>query len=361
MLTAAGCQARRRRLLAALGHDGPLLLADPLNLKYLANFQVDPVSLGADFGGLLLLKPDGHATVFHDSKLPKTVEQCHVDERVPVKWYDGQSPELLPRKLVLQEIIDVALTDGRIHDALTDSLSEQLWWTVATLRRAKDPDEVAQLKQCMRAGEAGMAWARQSVRPGMTEVDVYAGVAQACTVAAGRPVVVYGDFAVSPGSAKRGGPPTDHIIEPGETLILDYSVVIDGYRSDFTNTLVVGPPPTAGQKRLFEACLAAMKAGEGKLKAGVSCQAVYDAVRGAFEAAGVADSFPHHAGHGLGLSHPEPPYIVRHSTETLVAGDVVTLEPGLYVDGVGGVRIEHNYLVTDKGYERLSNHVLSLS
>ncbi len=361
MLTAAGCQARRRRLLAALQHDGPLLLADPLNLRYFADFQVDPVSLGADFGGLLLLRPDGHATVFHDSKLPKTVEACHVDERVPVKWYDGQSPELLPRRLALLEIIDVALTDGRVHDALTDSLAEHLWRTVATLRRAKDPDEVAQLKRCMRAGEAGMAWARQSVRPGMTELDVYAGVAQACTLAAGRPVVVYGDFAVSPGSQKRGGPPTDHVIEPGETLILDYSVVIDGYRSDFTNTLVVGPPPNTGQKRLFDACLGAMRAGEGKLRAGESCQAVYDAVRGMFEKAGVADSFPHHAGHGLGLAHPEPPYLVRHSTETLVAGDVVTLEPGLYVDGVGGVRVEHNYLVTATGYERLSNHELSLS
>ncbi len=361
MLTAAGCQARRRRLLDELQPDGPLLVGDPLNLRYLAAFHVDPVSLGGDFGGLLLLKPDGHATVFYDHKLPKSVEQAHVDERVPVKWYDGQSPELAPRKLVLQEIIDVAMTDGRIHDALTDSMSERVWTTVAKLRRAKDPDEVAQLKACIKAGEAGMAWARQSVRTGMTELDVYAGVQQACTLAAGQAVIVYGDFAVSPGSAKKGGPPTDTVIQPGDTLILDYSVVIGGYRSDFTNTLVVGPPPNAGQKRLFDNCLAAMKAGEATLRAGQSCQAVYDAVRGVFENAGVADSFPHHAGHGLGLAHPEPPYLVRHSTETLVAGDVVTLEPGLYVDGVGGVRIEHNYLISATGFERLSNHTLSLS
>ena len=71
-------------------------------------------------------------------------------------------------------------------------------------------------------------------------------------------------------------------------------------------------------------------------------------------------SFPHHAGHGLGLTHPEAPYIVRHATETLLAGDVVTLEPGLYVPGIGGIRIEHNYLITDKGYERLSNHTIAL-
>ncbi len=94
--------------------------------------------------------------------------------------------------------------------------------------------------------------------------------------------------------------------------------------------------------------------------AGAACLAVYNAVRAVFEKAGLADSFPHHAGHGLGLAHPENPYLVRHATETLLAGDVVTLEPGLYVQGIGGVRIEHNYLITEEGYERLSNHVIAL-
>ncbi|HKB01551.1 MAG TPA: Xaa-Pro peptidase family protein [Gemmataceae bacterium] len=212
----------------------------------------------------------------------------------------------------------------------------------------------------MRATEAGHAWARQNVRAGMTELDVYEGVFAACATAVGRSVIVYGDFAVSPGSSRRGGPPTTRALRDGDMFILDYSVVLAGYRSDFTNTLVVGGKPNPDQRRLFDACVSAMTAGERSLKAGATCQAVYDAVRGALAAAGLADHFPHHAGHGVGLGHPEAPFIVRHSTESLAAGDVVTLEPGVYVDGIGGIRIEHNYYITPTGFERLSNHRITL-
>ena len=111
---------------------------------------------------------------------------------------------------------------------------------------------------------------------------------------------------------------------------------------------------------MYSLCVAALAAGEKELRAGAQCLAVYQAVRAVFEQAGVAEHFPHHAGHGLGLSHPEAPFLVRHSSETLLAGDVVTLEPGLYVENTGGIRIEHNYLITEQGYERLSNHVIAL-
>ena len=104
----------------------------------------------------------------------------------------------------------------------------------------------------------------------------------------------------------------------------------------------------------------AMAAGEQELRAGAACRTVYEAVRDIFAQAGVAEHFPHHAGHGLGLTHPEAPYFVRQANEMLRANDVVTLEPGLYVPGVGGIRIEHNYRVTETGFERLSNHTIAL-
>ena len=363
MLTAEGCRQRRIRLwerLEPAPEGDHLRLADPIHLAYLANFHVDPFSLGAGFGGVLLLRQDGHAKLLHDDRLPDSVQNAFVEERVEVPWYDVQSPARGPRQLALLGRVNPTQHGVRVHDRAGDPYAATLITTLAELRRRKDPDEVALLRHCMRAGAAGHAWARANVQPGMTELDVYIGVSGACMKAVGRAVIVYGDFAVSPGPERRGGPPTDRVLEPGDMFILDFSVVIDGYRSDFTNTLVVGREPRADQQRLYDLCCAALVAGEKELRAGRECRAVYDAVRGVFDRAGVADHFPHHAGHGLGLTHPEAPYLVREAEESLVAGDVVTLEPGLYVPGVGGIRIEHNYLVTERRYERLSAHEIAL-
>jgi Xaa-Pro dipeptidase len=364
MLSAEGCRQRRQRLWERL--DPPpegdhLRLGDPIHLMYLANFHVDPFSLGAGFGGYLLLRRDGQAKLLHDNRLPATVTEAHVEERTVVPWYDGQSPGRGPRELALLGDVNPARAGLRIHDRPGDPYAATLIHTLAAMRRQKDPDEVELLRRCMRVTEAGHAWALANVKPGMTELDVYIGIASACTRAAGRAVIVYGDFAVSPGPQRRGGPPTNQTIEPGDMLILDFSVVLGGYRSDFTNTLVVGREPNPDQRRLYDLCLQAMVAGEQELRAGRPCRQVYDAVFGVFDRAGVGQYFPHHAGHGLGLTHPEAPYIVRHADEVLLAGDVVTLEPGLYVPGVGGIRIEHNYLVTDRGHERLSNHEIRLT
>ncbi|MFL5341659.1 MAG: M24 family metallopeptidase [Gemmataceae bacterium] len=358
MLTADGCKQRRARFWQRLGNafsGDKVLLGDPLHLVYLANFHVDPFSLGADYGGLLELRRDGTATLWHDNRLPKSVEEAHVEETKVVPWYDGQSPGKGPRRLALTAAVPPPF---RVHDRPGDEAAAAVTGTLAAMRRQKDADEIALLKRCMAAAEAGFAWSRTGVQPGMTELDVYCEVNKVCIKAAGQAVIVYGDFAVSPGPERRGGPPTDRVLRPGDMLILDYSVVIGGYRSDFTNTLVVGGQPNAGQQRLYDLCVAAMRAGEAQLKAGAACQQVFDAVDGVFQKAG--SSIPHHAGHGLGLAHPENPFIVRHSTETLLAGDVVTLEPGQYVAGIGGIRIENNYLITDGGFEQLSHHEITL-
>lgn len=363
MLTPEGCRLRRERFWQRLGPwpDGDhVRLADPLHLTYLANFCVEPISLNAGFGGTLILRRDGHAKLLHDDRLKSYAAVSHVEERSQVPWYDGQSPGKGPRQLALVSNVNPSGSGLHFHDRPGDPKASAVVGTLASLRRQKDPDEIAILRQCMRATEAGHARARANVKPGMTELDVYCDIVSACLHKAGRPAIVYGDFAVCTGPERRGGAATERVLEPGDMIILDYSVVLHGYRSDFTNTLVVGKEPNADQQRLYDLCCQAMAAGEKELRAGAACLNVYGAVEGVFDKVGMAKAFGHHAGHGLGLTHPEAPFFVRHADETLLAGDVVTLEPGLYVTGVGGIRIEHNYLITETGYERLSQHDIVL-
>ncbi len=357
MITATGCRQRREKLFAKLykelGADR-FLFTDAITLRYLANFGPDPVSLNADFSGVLLLTNGGDAQLICDNRLAAKAKQAFAEKTDVIAWYDGQSAGKGTRRNALANTITalgVALRDDPFNP-----IGNKIQTIVGEQRRAKYPDEVAQLKLCMQATEAGFAWARQNVVAGMTELDVYSGIVKACNTQAQRAVVVYGDFAVSPGSARRGGAATTQVLKNGDTLILDYSVILDGYRSDFTNTLCVGGQSSQDQQNLMSYSQEAMQVGEKLLRSGTACQAVYDAIAGVFRAKGVLANFPHHAGHGLGLTHPEAPFFVAQSSEYLITGDVVTLEPGLYVDGVGGIRIEHNYLILADGFERLSKH-----
>jgi Xaa-Pro aminopeptidase len=213
----------------------------------------------------------------------------------------------------------------------------------------------------MRAGEAAHAAAIAQMKPGMTELDAFLVVQNAAMKELGERVIVYGDFASGPRTATdKGGPPTARKIEPGDLLLLDFSVIVDGYRSDFTNTFAVGGGPTPHQRELFQACVGAMKAAESKLKPGTRGGDIDAAIRAHFGSLGLADHFVTHSGHGIGLGHPEPPYLIPDGPETLVEGDVVAVEPGLYLEGIGGMRFERNYRITADGFETLSDHEIRI-
>ncbi len=182
MLTAEGCRARRQRLLERLKPAYPIVLADPAHLRYFANFHVEAISQHADFGGLLVIRPDGHATLFHDSKLPKTVELAHADERTPVIWYTGQEPGDGPRQMLLRPVVDA--NGGRIHDSLADPLAPQLYEIIGELRRRKDPGR-DRVTESVHAGDGGRARVGAcEYQAGDYRSECYAGVAWAVYKAA---------------------------------------------------------------------------------------------------------------------------------------------------------------------------------
>jgi Xaa-Pro aminopeptidase len=379
MLTAQGCASRRDRLFHALPTPCDfLVVGDPSHLIYFANYVPSPFEFRTvESSALLVLEPD-RSTLIADNLLGPYLDNAHVDEVVAPTWYDGTRPTA-PRRGQLVESALARLASipgnrigvelGAVPSGIVQGLKAthpeveilDITPIIRPLRRAKDADEIAVLKRAMRAGEAAQAAALAQIKPGMTELDAYLVVQNAAIRELGERVIVYGDFASGPRTATdKGGPPTSRQIEPGDLLLLDFSVVVDGYRSDFTNTFAVGGPPTDRQRELFEACVGAIQAAEAKLKAGTIAGDVDAAVRAHFGSLGLADHFVTHSGHGIGLGHPEPPYLIPDSPEILVEGDVIAVEPGLYIEGVGGMRFERNYLITAGGFETLSNHQIRI-
>ncbi|MEZ6129966.1 MAG: Xaa-Pro peptidase family protein [Planctomycetaceae bacterium] len=386
MLTQDGCLQRRTHLWTHL--PDPIdwvLLGDSRHVQYFSNFRVNPVSFSADQNALLLLLRDGSATLLADNFTRRTaICDPFVDREIIVPWYthkrsvtnrddalvqalqecrelwSGSRGVTEPERVTQAVAATVSQHADHVVEDVVTGLSTTIGNIVRTLRRRKLADEVAVLKLCMAAGEAGHAAAFEIIRPGMTELDVYLAIQQAAVQQAGMACVVYGDFrATNATQFKAGGLPTRDVLREGDLFIADFSVVINGYRSDFTNTMAVGTP-TADQIRQFEACRDALLAAEETLRAGTFGKAVYDAASFVFIDRGYPP-LSHHCGHGLGMEHPEPPILVSESDDTLLDGDVVTIEPGLYIEGVGGMRFEHNYLVTETGHERLSHHRIGLT
>ncbi len=389
MLTKEGCLARQQRLWDAVPADVEwLLVADPRHVLYLSNFLVQPLSFSGGERGLLLLERGGRSTLIGDNfSLRSAASTPFVDREIIEKWYDHQHsvvnrdhalfaalgqvvPELNGRPGLVEgewlpAAVPVLLAGSRPAFTIAENgdpnSSRDLGTVLRKLRRNKHQDEIELLKQSAKAGEAGMQRLREILRPGISELEIYLEIQKAALTAAGRPGLVYGDFrALNAAQPKVGGLPTDKKLENGDLFCLDYSVVLNGYRADFTNTLACGAP-SDGVRELFAICEAALKNGEGTLRAGVKAADVHAAVMQPFAEAGRREAFPHHAGHGIGLAHPEPPILVPDSTDVLEAGDVVTLEPGAYVPGVGGMRIERNYVITESGCDCITHHTISLT
>ena len=377
MLSETGCRNRRKRLWERVPPEIEwVVVGDPRHVNYLSSFWVNPISASLGQRSFLLLKRSGESIIACDeSTNASAMSRPHVDRVLTAPWYGG-NPAVASREHALMAALKEACSGltgkhglfetewlpADVSDNLrtSEALGEQppisLSTIIRQLRRQKDQDELEILKICMDAGKSGHDRAREVVTEGMSEIQIFTEIQSAIVESVGYPVVVYGEFrASSPNDIHITGAPTRYRLESGDMIILDFSVVVAGYRSDFTNTLCVGKP-TPELQNLMDLCCEALEAGEQSLRPGVPANEVYRVVADRIAKFGL--QLQHHAGHGLGLEHPEAPAFIPESKEVVGVNEVVAIEPGVYVDGVGGVRVEHNFVTTNDGSEPLSSHEL---
>jgi Xaa-Pro dipeptidase len=223
------------------------------------------------------------------------------------------------------------------------------------LRMAKDETEIAAMRRAVDIAQRALQRLLDegAIRPGRTELDVAADLQVALLregsqAEAFTPIVVAG-----PNSALPHAGPSARPMEAGDAVTLDWGAVYDGYRSDLTRTFVLGKP-SADIRRMYDTVLAANEAGRLAGRPGLPAEEVDRAARRVIAAQGYGEYFIHRTGHGLGLETHEPPYMVEGNSEPLRVGMTYTVEPGIYVPGLGGVRIEDDVLVTAAGHETLT-------
>ncbi|MFC6181974.1 M24 family metallopeptidase [Lactiplantibacillus daowaiensis] len=225
---------------------------------------------------------------------------------------------------------------------------------VEDLRIVKEPVELDKLRATAKLADTGFEYVTSLIRPGMREIDV-SNLLDAFmrTHSASGPsfttIVLGGARAALP-----HGTASDALLAAGQLVTLDFGYFLNGYTSDMTRTFALGEPD-AKLKAAYQVVQAAQQAVVEHVQPGALSAELDQVGRQMITAAGYGEAFNHGMGHGIGLEIHEGPLISTRGTATLVANSVVTVEPGVYFPGLGGMRIEDDVLVTQNGHERLTN------
>ena len=212
----------------------------------------------------------------------------------------------------------------------------------------KTPEELLSILKASAMGDMCFSHLLGFIKAGMTEIQIAEEI-QRVLNGLGSEGLAFDTICVSgPNSCEPHGVPSERIIREGDFITLDFGAVVNGYCGDMTRTVVMGHA-TPEQKKIYHIVLAAQLAALDALRAGVACADVDRAARDIIEEAGYGEYFVHGTGHGVGRLVHEPPTLNRKSEEILAEYMPVTIEPGIYIPGTYGVRIEDLALVTEFG------------
>ena len=352
-----GRLGRLRDRLADSGVDAAVIV-EPANVRWLTGFT------GSN--GTVVVLGSGEALLVTDSRYA---------EQAPAQLADAGCPdevEVVVARRAAHAVAERLEAVARLGLEDTVTWGEQIRWSeqirlseavdastvplteaVEELRAVKDPAELARMQAAARIADGALAATEPMLRPGVTEAQLRQALDDAIR-AAGSSGPAYDTIVASgPNSALPHARPTEREFQAGDLVIVDVGATVDGYRSDMTRSFVLGDPDEQAVTML-ELVGRSQSAGVEAVRPGVKASDIDGVCRSVIEEAGMGEAFLHGSGHGVGLDIHELPRVSSGSSAVLEPGNVLTVEPGVYFPGVGGVRVEDLLVVTDDGCRALT-------
>ena len=335
-----------------------VLLTGEANRFYAAGFFIP----GGDATALVTQKG---AVFFTDARYTEAaarhLEGTELREVGPAKGLTDQLREVLflkgVRRLGFEDAAMTVQSYRRLEKALSEEKSPPelvpASETLLKLRQTKDLRELQAMEAAQGVAERALEDILREIRPGVTEKEIAARL-QYLMLHYGASDMSFDPIVVSgPNGSLPHGVPSEKEIQSGEFVTMDFGCIVGGYCSDMTRTVAVGSV-TEEMERVYQAVLAAQEAGIAAARAGVPGRAVDAAARDVLKAAGYGEYFTHSFGHGVGVEIHESPNASASNDRPLPAGAVISAEPGVYIPGKLGVRIEDVILITPEGRRNLT-------
>jgi Xaa-Pro aminopeptidase len=342
---------RVRLFLSSLRADA-LLVSHLPNIQYLCGFSGS--------AGLLLVEPES-STLFTDGRYTAQAHEEVLHARVRIT-NRGLLRALAAVLLVRRGRRSVAYSPAHIavaqKNALEAATGRRVRWVedrnaVEKLRAVKDADELEHMRAAAIIASDAFGRVVPSIKPGVTELTLAAEIEYQMRRSGAARASFETIVASGARSAWAHARPGSKRLRKSELVVLDHGAILRFYCSDITRTVFLGRAPKK-VRRLYRAVLEAQAVAKRAIRPGVMARDVDRAARGVLKGYGLAKYFTHSTGHGLGLEVHEAPRIGRGEETVLERGMVLTVEPGVYLEGLGGIRIEDDVLVTANGFEDLS-------
>ncbi len=358
---------RLKRLAAALQSitrtADAMLVTHPQDVRYLTGFTGSNAALVVPLHSTTPRRPPRKPMLFTDGRYIAQARQQTRNAGVVI----AQGPVLreacawMQKQTIEHCAFDAEHTTVATLDAMRRWIPSKKWRgffqpvppVVANLREIKDADEIVRMRSAADLGCSLFEQLLPKIEAGKQEVEIAAQLEFAARLAGAEAMSFETIVASGARSALPHGHATTQRIPQRGFLVLDFGVMLSGYCSDMTRTVHLGPA-TSAERRAYEAVLEAQLAAVAAVQPGVTCEEVDEAARSVLRRAKLAEFFTHSTGHGVGLEIHEGPRIAARQRQKLEPGMVITVEPGVYLAGRFGIRLEDMVLVTRSGSEVLT-------